>query len=154
MHGGFTRRGPDWRRWIVVLAVTLIGATSVSTIWHGPHDADQDCAVCSLRHHADADLVGVSPAGPVETPEPGHPGGHPPVDRRGPRLADPRPRTPRVASRHLVFSNSVSFVAVAVRTGVSAPEVVALVLRRVVRRSRVPWTDHFTVTWSAQRVRA
>ena len=71
MHGGFTRRGPDWRRWIVVLAVALIGATSISTVWHGPHEADQDCAVCSLRQHAVADLVGAVAAGPDYTPEPG-----------------------------------------------------------------------------------
>lgn len=77
MHGGFTRRGPDWRRWIVVLAVALIGATSVSTVWHGPHDADQDCAVCSLRHHAVADLVGASPIGPADTSEPGIPAATP-----------------------------------------------------------------------------
>ena len=73
MHGGFTRRGPDWRKWIVMLAVALIGATSVSSIWHGPHDADQDCAVCSLRHHAVADLVGALPTGPADTPELGVP---------------------------------------------------------------------------------
>ena len=77
MHGGFTRRGPDWRRWIVVLAVALIGATSVSAVAHGPHEADQDCAVCSLRHDAVADLAGVSLPGPVDTPEPGIPAATP-----------------------------------------------------------------------------
>ncbi len=77
MHEGFTRRGPDWRRWIVILAVALIGATSVATIWHGPHDVDQDCAVCSLRHHVVADLVGALLTGPADTSEPGIPAASP-----------------------------------------------------------------------------
>ena len=47
--------------------------TSVATIWHGPHDADQDCAVCSLRHHAVTDLVGALLTGPADTSEPGIP---------------------------------------------------------------------------------
>lgn len=63
------RRGPDWRRWIVVLAVALVGATSVASIWHEPHEADQDCAVCSLRHHVAADLVGAQPVAPAGTVE-------------------------------------------------------------------------------------
>ena len=69
MHGGSTRRGPGWRTWTVILAVALIGAASVSTVWHGSHEADQDCAVCSLRHHAVADLTGALLAGPAVAAE-------------------------------------------------------------------------------------
>ena len=69
MHGGSTRCRPGWRTWIVILVVALIGATSVSTVWHGSHEADQDCAVCSLRHHAVTDLVGALSAGPADTAE-------------------------------------------------------------------------------------
>ena len=69
MHEGFTRRGPGWRKLIVVLAIALIGAASVSTVWHGWHDADQDCAVCQLRHHAVADLAGVPQVRPADVPE-------------------------------------------------------------------------------------
>lgn len=69
MHEGFTRRGPGWRSLIVVLAIALIGAASVSSIWHGWHDADQDCAVCQLRNHAVADLIGAPQVGPADVPE-------------------------------------------------------------------------------------
>ena len=69
MHEGFTRRGPGWRMSIVVLAIALIGAASVSTVWHGWHDADQDCAVCQLRHHAVADLIGVPQVRPADVLE-------------------------------------------------------------------------------------
>ena len=66
MHEGFTRRGPGWRSCIVILAIALIGAASVSTVWHGWHDADQDCAVCQLRHHAVADMIGVPQVKPAD----------------------------------------------------------------------------------------
>ena len=69
MHDGFTRRGPGWRKSIAVLAIALICAASVSTVWHGWHDADQDCAVCRLRHHAVADLLGVPQVKPADVPE-------------------------------------------------------------------------------------
>ena len=69
MHEGFTRRGLGWRKLIVVLAIALIGAASVSTVWHGWHDADRDCAVCQLRHHAVADLAGVPQVRPADVPE-------------------------------------------------------------------------------------
>ena len=69
MHEGFTRRGPGWRSFIVVLAIALIGAASVSTVWHEWHDADQDCAVCQLRHHAVADLIGAPQVRPADVPE-------------------------------------------------------------------------------------
>ena len=70
MHNGFTRRGPDWRTCIVVLAVALIGAASASTIWHGEHGADQDCAICQLRHHSVADLSTAPDLDPIGSPEP------------------------------------------------------------------------------------
>ena len=70
MHDGFTRRGPGWRSCIVILAIALIGAASVSTVWHEWHDADQDCAVCQLRHHAVADLIGVPQVKSADLPEP------------------------------------------------------------------------------------
>lgn len=56
MHGRVTRRGMAWRVWVVALAVALIGATSMSAVWHGDHEVDQDCAVCQLRHQPAADL--------------------------------------------------------------------------------------------------
>ncbi len=56
MHAGLVRRGPGWRGWIAVLAVALAGAASAATVQHGDHAADQDCAVCQLRHQPAADL--------------------------------------------------------------------------------------------------
>ena len=69
MHKGFTRCGPGWRACIVVLAIALVGAASVSTVWHKWHDADQECAVCQLRHHAVADLIGAPQIRPADVPE-------------------------------------------------------------------------------------
>lgn len=57
MHTGLTSRRPDWRTWIAIAAIALVGATSTAAVWHTPHDADQDCAVCQLRRHqSSADL--------------------------------------------------------------------------------------------------
>ena len=69
MHEVFTRRGPGWRSWIVVLAIALIGVAPVSTVGHESHDADQDCAVCQLRHHTVADLIGVPQVRPADVLE-------------------------------------------------------------------------------------
>ena len=66
MHGGWTRREPRWRAWIVVLAIALIGAASASAVWHGSHDAGEDCAVCQLRHDAAADLVAAPRSAPAD----------------------------------------------------------------------------------------
>ena len=60
-HDTSTRRGIDWRTLVVVAALALVGATSTSTLWHGEHGADQDCAVCQLRQQSAADIS----AGPV-----------------------------------------------------------------------------------------
>ena len=70
IHDRFARRRSGWRSWIVILAVALIGAASTSTIWHGEHGADQDCAVCQLRHQPLADLSAAIQIGPAESPEP------------------------------------------------------------------------------------
>ena len=70
MHKGFTRRGLDWRAWIVVLVVGLIGATSAWTVWHEEHGPDQDCTVCQLRHQTVADLSGAPPVRSVDTSAP------------------------------------------------------------------------------------
>jgi len=63
-------RGSGWRATIVVLAIALVGATSVAAFWHGPHGADQDCAVCQLRQHSVVDLAGTPQLGTVGSPEP------------------------------------------------------------------------------------
>lgn len=65
LHSRFTRRGLGWCAVVATIAVALIGATSVSSIWHGWHDADQDCTVCQLRQHAVADLQGAPNVGPA-----------------------------------------------------------------------------------------
>ena len=70
VHDRFARCGPEWRTWIVILAVALIGAASTSTMWHGEHGVDQDCAVCQLRHQPAADLSAALQVGPAESPEP------------------------------------------------------------------------------------
>ena len=57
MHAGLARRSPGWRAWIVILAVALVGAASVATVWHGDHAGDQDCAVCQLRHQREPEGV-------------------------------------------------------------------------------------------------
>ena len=68
MHGGRTRREPRWRAWIVVLAIALIGVASASAVWHGSHDAGEDCAVCQLRHDAAADLAAAPLSAPADAP--------------------------------------------------------------------------------------
>ena len=68
MHGGWTRREPRWRAWIVVLAIALIGVTSASAVWHGSHDAGEDCAVCQLRQDTAADLVAAPRSAPADAP--------------------------------------------------------------------------------------
>lgn len=69
MHEGFTRRGPDWRTWIVILTVALIGATSTAPAWHGEHHADHNCVVCQLRQHTAADLTEVPQVRPLASAE-------------------------------------------------------------------------------------
>ena len=73
MYEGFTRRGSDWRAWIVILTVAFVGATSAALLWHGEHRVDYDCVVCQFRHHAVADLTGVPQVKPVASPKPVRP---------------------------------------------------------------------------------
>ena len=68
MHGGCTRREPRGRAWIVVLAIALLGAASASAVWHGSHDAGEDCAVCQLRNDTIADLVAAPRSVPAAAP--------------------------------------------------------------------------------------
>ena len=70
MHTGLARRGPGWRAWIVVLAIALVGAASTAAVWHEEHAADQDCAVCQLRHQPAAELSGSLQIGSTDAPEP------------------------------------------------------------------------------------
>ena len=68
MHAGLARRSPGWRAWIVILAVALVGAASVATVWHGDHARDQDCAVCQLRQQPVAEVVGHLESDPRMSP--------------------------------------------------------------------------------------
>ena len=45
-----------WRHWGIVLAIVLVGTTSVLTLWHVDHGVDQDCTVCQSRHQPAADF--------------------------------------------------------------------------------------------------
>ena len=69
-HAGLVRRGSGWRAWIAVLALVLAGATLAAAIWHEEHAADQDCAVCQLRHLPAAELPGSVQIGFADLPEP------------------------------------------------------------------------------------
>ena len=68
MHTRLARRGSGWRAWIVVLALTLTGATIAATVCHEEHAADQDCAACLLRHQPAAELPGFLPIGFSDVP--------------------------------------------------------------------------------------
>ena len=70
MHTGLARRSLGWRIWIAVLAIALVGATSTAAVWHEEHAADQDCAVCQLRHQPAAQLSASVQIGFADTPEP------------------------------------------------------------------------------------
>jgi len=69
-HAGLVRGGSGCRAWIVVLALALAGATVVATVCHEEHAADQDCAVCQLRHQPAAELSGSAHIGFADVPEP------------------------------------------------------------------------------------
>ena len=53
---GFAGRGSGWHGWVVALALVLAGVTLATSAGHEEHAADQDCAVCQLRHQAAAEL--------------------------------------------------------------------------------------------------
>ncbi len=59
-----------WCHWSIVLAIVLVGITSVSTVWHVVHGVDQDCAVCQSRHQPAADFSEAPPIATVDEPEP------------------------------------------------------------------------------------
>ncbi len=70
MHRGPAFRGPRWRLMIAALAIALVCAASIATVWHAEHAGDQDCAICQLRHQPAADLTGSIQIGSADTPEP------------------------------------------------------------------------------------
>ena len=70
MHTGLARRSPGWRIRIAVLAIALVGAASTAAVWHEEHAADQDCAVCQLRHQPADALSGSVQIGFADVPEP------------------------------------------------------------------------------------
>ena len=69
-YTGFARPGSGWRAWIVFLSLVLAGATVVAAICHEEHAADQDGAVCQLRHQPAAETSGSVQIGSVDVPEP------------------------------------------------------------------------------------
>ncbi len=85
MHPGLARRGPGWRAWFVVLAIALAGATAAAAVCHEEHAADQDCAVCQLRHQPAAELAGSLQVGFTDVPEP-----LAPADPAAPSMVAPR----------------------------------------------------------------
>lgn len=70
VHAGLATRGSGWRAWIVALAMVLAGATLVTAIFHEEHAADQDCAVCQLRHQPAAELSESVQIGFADVPQP------------------------------------------------------------------------------------
>ncbi|MCY4636194.1 MAG: hypothetical protein OXG04_17075 [Acidobacteria bacterium] len=70
VHPGLATRSSGWRAWIVFLALVLAGATAVAAICHEEHAADQDCAVCQLRHQPAAEPSGFLQIGFADVPEP------------------------------------------------------------------------------------
>ena len=58
VHTGLAQRSSGRRIWIAVLAMLLAGVTVAAAVCHEEHAADQDCAVCQLRHQAAAELSG------------------------------------------------------------------------------------------------
>ena len=52
------RRSRGWRARIVVLVMAVAGAAAAEVFCHEEHAADQQCAVCQLRHESAAELSG------------------------------------------------------------------------------------------------
>ena len=67
---GLAARGSGWRAWIVFLALVLAGATAAEAICHEDHAAEQDCAVCQLRHQPAAEPSGSLEIGFADVPQP------------------------------------------------------------------------------------
>ena len=70
VHAGLAARSSGWRAWSVFLALVLAGATAAAAVCHEEHAADQDCAVCQLRHQPAAELSGSPQIGFADVPEP------------------------------------------------------------------------------------
>ena len=70
MRTDLLQRGRGWRVWVAVLAIALVGATSVAAAGHEEHAGDQDCAVCQLRHQPAATSLGSIRIEPADTSEP------------------------------------------------------------------------------------
>ncbi|MCY4661577.1 MAG: hypothetical protein OXF93_17500 [Acidobacteria bacterium] len=70
VHTGVASHSAGWRTWIVALTIALAGVTVVAAICHEEHAADQDCAVCQLRHQPAAAPSAFLQVGFVDVPEP------------------------------------------------------------------------------------
>ena len=68
-HPELARRSPGWRARIVVLVMAVAGAGAAEVFCHKEHAADQNCAVCQLRHQS-AELSASSPIGFADVAEP------------------------------------------------------------------------------------
>ena len=55
---------------IPILLIALVSATSVPTVWHDNHGAEQDCAVCQLRDHTVVNLTDIFQIRPTVHPMP------------------------------------------------------------------------------------
>ena len=66
MHVGLERRGRAWHTAIVILAIALLGVASTAGFSHVSHGADQDCAVCQLRHQPANTLIETPLVGPAD----------------------------------------------------------------------------------------
>ena len=64
------RRSRGWRAWIAVLVMAMASAAAAEVFCHEEHAADQNCAVCQLRHQPAAELAGSLPIGLAEVAEP------------------------------------------------------------------------------------
>ena len=58
-----------WRAGIVVLVLAVAGAAAAEVFCHEEHAADQQCAVCQLRHESAAELSGALQTGFADVAE-------------------------------------------------------------------------------------
>ena len=69
-HAGLARCRRGWRAWIVVLVMAVAGAAAAEVFCQEEHAADQQCAVCQLRHQSAAELSGSLQIGFADVAEP------------------------------------------------------------------------------------
>ena len=69
-HPWLARRSLGWSAWIVVVVMAVAGAAAAEVFCHEEHAADQDCAVCQLRHQPAAELSGSLQFGFADVAEP------------------------------------------------------------------------------------